>query len=202
MKKVLLFSLLVASSFLATAQGIGFSIGPKIGYNSNTLTDNLDSIQTSIKNSLQVGAFIRLGSRLYFQPEANYQVVSGTLSKSMGSSVQSRDYTLKSLKIPAILGYKLINKGIVNFRVLAGPAFTYVLNKKLSPADVGSAWPIESVDDLKNSTWSVQMGAGLDILFMTLDVRYELGIDNLYGGSNDLSLKNDMFNVSLGVKFL
>lgn len=200
MKKVLLFSLLVASSFLAAAQGIGFSIGPKIGFNSNTMTDNLDSIQTSIKNSLQVGAFIRLGSKLYFQPEANYQVVSGTLNKS--NSTQSRDYTLKSIKVPAILGYKLINKGIVNFRVLAGPAFTFVLDKKLDPAEMGSSWPIQSVDDLKNSTWSVQMGAGLDVLFMTLDVRYELGIDNLYGGTNDLSLKNNMFNVSLGIKFL
>jgi len=115
MKKVLFFALFITSSLLAEAQGIGFSIGPKIGYNSNTLTDNLDSIRTSIKNSLQIGAFMRIGSKFYFQPEANYQVVSGTLNKSNGSSIQSQDYTLKSVKIPAILGYKLINKGILTY---------------------------------------------------------------------------------------
>jgi hypothetical protein len=202
MKKVLFFTLFVTSSFLAGAQGIGFSIGPKIGYNSNTLTDNLDSVRTSIKNSLQIGAFMRIGSKFYFQPEANYQVVSGTLNKSNGSSIQSQDYTLKSVKIPAILGYKLINKGIFNLRLLAGPAFTFILDKNLDPADMGGLWPLQSKDDLKNSVWSAQMGAGMDVLFMTLDVRYELGIENLYNGSNDLSLKNNMFNVSLGIKFL
>jgi len=67
---------------------------------------------------------------------------------------------------------------------------------------MGGLWPLQSKDDLKNSVWSAQMGAGMDVLFMTLDVRYELGIDNLYNGSNDLSLKNNMFNVSLGIKFL
>jgi len=200
MKKVLFFALFVTTSLLAEAQGIGFSIGPKIGYNSNTLTDNLDSIRTSIKNSLQIGAFMRIGSRFYFQPEANYQVVSGTLNKS--NSTLSQDYTLKSVKIPAILGFKLINKGIVNLRVLAGPAFTFILDKNLDPADMGGLWPLQSQDDLKNSVWSAQMGAGIDVLFMTLDVRYELGIENLYNGSNDLSLKNNMFNVSLGIKFL
>jgi hypothetical protein len=201
MKKILFFALFVALPFLSAAQGIGFSIGPKIGYNSNTLTDNLDSIRTSIKNSLQIGAFMRIGSKFYFQPEANYQVVSGTLTKSI-SPTQSQDYTLKSVKIPAIFGFKIINKKIVNLRILAGPAFTFVIDKKLDPANMGGLWPIQSEDDLKNSVWSAQMGAGIDVLFMTLDVRYEFGIDNLYNGNKDLSLKNNMFNVSLGIKFL
>jgi len=63
-------------------------------------------------------------------------------------------------------------------------------------------WPIQSVDDLKNSIWSVQMGAGLDVLFMTLDVRYELGVENMYNGSSSFDLKNNTFNVSLGIKLL
>jgi hypothetical protein len=202
MKKALIFVLFVLSSFLVKAQGIGFCIGPKIGYNSNTLIDNLDSIQTSMQNSFQFGAFLRIGSKFYFQPEANYQVVSGTLNKSAGVSVQSQDYTLKSIKMPAILGYKLINKGIFNFRILAGPVFTFAIDKQVDPSDMGSLWPLQSADDLKNSAWSVQTGAGLDVLFMTLDVRYEIGVDNLYSGSDDLTLKNNMFNVSLGIKFL
>ncbi len=63
-------------------------------------------------------------------------------------------------------------------------------------------WPIHSVDDIKNSVWSVQMGAGLDVFFVTLDVRYEMGLENIYNGSSDLNMKNNMFNVSLGIKLL
>ena len=67
---------------------------------------------------------------------------------------------------------------------------------------MGDLWPINSADDLKNSTWSVQMGGGIDVFFVTLDVRYEMGVDNIYNGSSDVEMKNNIFNVSLGIKFL
>ncbi len=201
MKKILLSILLIVFGTGVMAQGV-FSLGPKIGYSSNTLTNNLDSVQSSIKNSFQVGAFIRIGKKVYFQPEANYQVVTSTLNKSLGSSVLSQDITIESLKIPALIGIKLIKKEAFNLRIMAGPAYTFLLNKKLDPQHMDEVWPIQSVDDLKNSVWSVQMGAGLDVLFMTLDVRYELGIDNMYNGESNLQMKNNLFNVSLGIKLL
>jgi hypothetical protein len=201
MKKILLSILLIVFGTGVMAQGV-FSLGPKIGYSSNTLTNNLDSVQSSIKNSFQIGAFIRLGKKVYFQPEANYQVVTSTLNKSTGSSVLSQDITIESLKIPALIGVKLIKKEAFNLRIMAGPAYTFLLNKKLDPQHMDEVWPIQSVGDLKNSVWSVQMGAGLDVLFITLDVRYELGIDNMYNGNSDLKLKNNMFNFSVGIKLL
>ena len=199
MKKILLVILIIVFGTGVMAQGV-FSLGPKMGYSSNTLTNNLDSVQSSIKNSFQLGVFIRIGSKVYFQPEANYQVVTSTLNKSAGSSVLSQEMTIESLKIPALIGIKLINKEAFNFRIMAGPAYTFLLNKKLNPQHMNELWPIQSVDDLKNSVWSVQMGAGLDVLFITLDVRYELGIDNMYNGNSDLKLKNNMVNFSVGIK--
>jgi hypothetical protein len=97
---------------------------------------------------------------------------------------------------------KLINKGAFNLRLMAGPAVTFILDKQLNPSQMDELWPIQSVDDLKNSAWSVQIGAGLDVFFVTLDVRYEMEIDNFYTGSSDLQMKNNMFNVSLGIKLL
>jgi hypothetical protein len=201
MKNFLLIIVIIAFGSAANAQSV-FSLGPKVGYNSYKLTDNMDSVQASIKNSFQIGAFIRVGSKVYFQPEANYQVSESTLNKSIGTAVQSQDVTLKSLKVPALVGVKLINKGAFNLRLMAGPAVTFILDKQLSPSQMDELWPIKSVDDLKNSAWSVQMGAGLDVFFVTLDVRYEMEIDNFYTGSSDLQMKNNMFNVSLGIKLL
>ncbi len=201
MKKLLLVLLILAFGPLGKAQGI-LSLGPKIGFNSNTLTENLDSIHAGIKNSFQIGAFVRVGSKVYLQPEVNYQLVSGTLNKSLGSLVLQQDITIKTIKVPALIGVKLINKGPFNLRVMAGPTFTYLFDKKLDPSKMNELWPIQSVDDLKSSIWSVQMGAGLDVLFMTLDVRYELGVENMYNGSSSFDLKNNTFNVSLGIKLL
>jgi len=201
MKNILLTALMLISATVIYAQGV-FSIGPKVGYNSYQLTDNFTTINADIKNSFQVGAFIRVGSKVYFQPEANYQVSESTLSQNVGELVQSQDVTLKSLKVPALLGCKLINTKAFNLRLLAGPAVTFILNKELSPSTMDELWPIHSADDLKNRTWSVQTGAGFDVFFFTIDVRYEIGMDNIYNGSSDLQLKSNNFNVSLGVKFL
>lgn len=200
MKKLVLVLLIVASVSFSNAQE--FCLGPKIGYNSNTLSSNYDSIQSGINNSFQIGAFVRIGSKIYFQPEANYQLVKGTLDKKTASVIQSQDITIHSLKVPALVGVKLINRNSVNMRVLAGPALTFLLDKKLDPAHMDDLWPIQSVSDLKNSIWSIQLGAGLDVLFMTLDVRYEFGVQNIYNGSSDFKLKQNTFNVSLGVKLL
>jgi len=199
MKTIFLIILIIASGLTVKSQSV-FSLGPKVGYNSYSLTDNMDSVKSSIQNSFQIGAFIRVGSKVYFQPEANYQVEKSTVDKSIGLSILSQDVTLKSIKIPALIGVKLINGSVFNLRIFAGPAFNYILEKKINPAALSELWPIYSVDDLKNSTWSVQMGAGMDVLFLTLDVRYEMGIDNTYSGNSDLNMKNNMFNVSLGIK--
>lgn len=201
MKKVLFVIFIITYGSAVNAQGI-FSVGPKVGYNSYKLSTDVDSIQASIKKSFQIGAFVRVGKKFYFQPEANYQVSESTLSQSIGTVVQSQDVTLKSIKVPAIIGFNVINKRVFNLRILAGPAVTFVLDKKLNPEQMNEFWPIHSADDIKNSVWSVQMGAGVDVFFVTLDVRYEMGLENIYNGSSDLNMKNNMFNVSLGIKFL
>ena len=199
MKNFLLIILLIAFATAVDAQG-AFTIGPKVGYNSYELTNNLDSVQASIKNSFQVGAFIRIGKKVYFQPEANYQISKSTLSNSVGALIQNQDVTLTSIKVPALLGAKIISAKAFNLRFMVGPTITFILDKKLDPSAMSKLWPIHSVDDIKNSIWSVQMGAGMDILFLTLDVRYEMGIDNAYNGSRNLQMKNNLFNVSVGIK--
>ncbi len=202
MKKIFLLLFLVALVSSAMSQGTSFSLGPKIGYNSNTLTNNFDSIQSGINNSFQIGAFMRIGKKVYFQPEVNYQLVNGNLNKSTSSALLSQDMTIKSVKIPALIGLKLINSNRLNLRIMAGPAFTFLFNKNLDLSEMNKLWPIQSVDDLKNSLWSVQTGVGLDVLFLTLDVRYELGIENMYDGTSNFELKQNTFTISLGIKLL
>ena len=201
MKKFLAVALIVASGLTVHAQD-KFDLGPKAGYNSFTLTTNPDSLRASINNSFQVGAFVRIGSKVYLQPEANYEISKSTLNQRIGNIILSQDVSLKSVKIPALLGVKLINKKAFKLRLLAGPAVNFILDKQLNPEQMNDLWPIHSVDDLKNSTWSIQTGAGLDVFFLTLDVRYEMDIDNMYIGNGEINMRNNMFNVSLGIKLL
>ncbi len=194
---VILFLLVLGS---AKAQIPGFSIGPKIGINTNRLTTNLDSVQIDPKGQFQIGAFMRIGKKIYFQPEISYVVKGGQLKVT---DLGSEQITLKSITVPLLIGVRPINAGIFNVRFMAGPTMSFVTEKTLKSSDLAAtAWPIKSKDDLSNTLWSLQAGGGVDVLFLTLDIRYEVGLNNLYSGTSDVKLHNNMFNVSLGVKLL
>jgi hypothetical protein len=101
-----------------------------------------------------------------------------------------------------LIGVRPINAGVFNLRFMAGPAFSFVSSKSLKPSEVIANWPIRTVDDLKESFWSFQMGGGIDLFFLTIDLRYELGVDNIYSGDDDFKLRNNLFNVCVGIKLL
>lgn len=199
MKKVFLTLFLVALVSLVQAQIPGFSIGPKVGYNTNRLTTDLDSITADPNGSFQVGAFMRIGKKIYLQPEVNYVIKGGELV--IGGLGKQR-INLSSISIPVLVGVRPVNTGMFNLRLMAGPTFTYVSNKTLKPQEIIQSWPIKSTDDLKDAFWSFQMGGGVDLFFLTIDLRYELGVDNIYSGDSDFSLRNNLFNVSVGFKLL
>jgi hypothetical protein len=199
MKRILIIFLLLVMYSITGAQVPGFSIGPKIGFNSNRFTTEFDSIRSDPNGAFQFGAFIRLGKKIYFQPEVNYVVKGGKINID---GLGNQEVKLKSITIPLLVGIRPINAGVFNIRFMAGPTMSFISEKTLKPSVIISSWPIKSVDDIKGTIWSFQMGGGLDLFFLTLDLRYELGIDNIYSGDSNFSLKNNLFNVSLGVKLL
>jgi hypothetical protein len=142
---------------------------------------------------------MRIGKKIYVQPEVNYVVKGGKLGLNDGKP--DVKIKLNTLTVPVLLGYRVINAGVFNIRLMAGPAFSFVINKTIPPTD-NAIFPIKSGSDIKNSMWSLQMGGGVDVMNFTLDVRYEIGVDNIYTGAQDFNMKNNLFNVSLGFKLL
>ena len=78
MKKILL--LLVAIIFTTTAFS-QISFGPKIGYNTAKLSLDRNDINSELKNNFQFGVFLRLGQKIYVQPELNW-LTQGSIFKT------------------------------------------------------------------------------------------------------------------------
>jgi len=61
-------------------------------------------------------------------------------------------------------------------------------------------------DDFSNVNWAAQFGAGIDFLFLTADIRYELGLNNIYKAPETMAenptMKNNVFFISVGWKIL
>jgi hypothetical protein len=175
-----------------------FSFGPKIGYSTSKLSTDFDTIKESAKNNFQIGAFVRFGKKLYLQPEIAYATSGGTLQPE-GTGIKE-EIKLKNLYVPVLIGYKLINAKVVNLRILAGPVANFILNKEV---DFDESYPNPVREgDLKNVAWGMDVGAGVDVFFLTLDLRYEFGLNNIYTGADSQTIKSNVFIVSLGFKLL
>ncbi|MCK4360638.1 MAG: outer membrane beta-barrel protein, partial [Bacteroidales bacterium] len=113
---------------------------------------------------------------------------------------------LKTVQIPVIIGYKIINPKIINIRILAGPVASIVTDKNIESEDIsGYIKPIEDAN-IEDLIWSLQIGAGVDILMFTIDVRYNIGLNKVIkditidGKQVTFASKVSGFSVSLGWK--
>ena len=209
MKKLVLTFVLIFASSMIFAQ---FTLGPKIGYNTSKLSVDQSDIETSLKNSFQFGIFARLGSsdsKVYLQPEINWLTQGGVFKQpevTGNISPFEQEIDLKTIQIPVIIGYKIINPKIINIRILAGPVASIITDKKIESKDIsGYIKPIEDAN-IEDLIWSLQVGAGVDILMFTIDVRYNIGLNKVI---NDITIdgtpvtfasKVSGFSVSLGWK--
>ena len=197
MKKYIILSLLLLSSAIVFGQ---FTVGPKVGYNASKFSTDLDTITSNFKSGFQIGVFVRIGKKFYLQPELYYSTQGGVFESNTTDWQQK--VSIGSLDLPVLVGFKLLNTKAVNLRILAGPLASFVVNKSVKDAG-GVLGPIENAD-INSINWAVQLGAGLDVLFFTLDVRYQIGLNNMIKEIENATInsKNSVWVVSLGFKIL
>jgi len=186
-----------------------FDIGLKGGINSNQISTDNNTINgisytnftSAVKSGFNIGAFARLGGKkLYFQPELLYCQKNSQSTSGLPTSL-TQTFKLKTIQIPMLVGYKLINLKVASIRAFTGPAMSFVM----SGSNVKSNLNNLALNNLKNNIWDWQLGAGIDILKFTFDVRYEWGLSNISDsnpGNIGFVNKGKGFTISLGFKFI
>lgn len=197
MKKIIIFIFLV---FLTGEIYAQFALGLKLGYNASKLSTSLDSIKSSFSSGFHVGAFARIGKKVYLQPELYYTLQGSVFTSNLSNWKQK--ITIGTLDIPVLVGFKIINLKAINWRIMAGPMASFIVNSKIN--NVNSATnPITSAD-LQKTNWYIQAGTGVDFLFLTLDLRYQLGLNKMIkdAAKATFNATNNLWVVSLGFKIL
>jgi hypothetical protein len=207
MKKVIL---ILAISLFSAGMSFGqFSFGLKIGYNASKLHTSLDSIKSSFNSGFHFGAFVRFGKKVYVQPELYYTLQGGIFQNNLSDPLHDwkQNVTVGTLDIPVLVGFKIINLKVINWRIMAGPMASFVVNSKIKNVNT-LIGPIKS-SDINGANWYVQVGTGVDVLFLTLDLRYQIGLNQMIktaqstvsgGKEYTLNATNNMWVVSLGFK--
>jgi len=204
MKKFILTITFVTALLSTYAQlPFTFDIGLKAGINSsqiNTSNATINNISYTDftspgKSGFDFGAFGRIGGkRLYLQPELLYCQQNGQSSNAL----VTQDLKIKTLKVPVLLGFKLINLKVASLRAFTGPAMSYVL----TTSNVDMNLPNFDPKNFRNNIWNWQLGAGVDILKLTFDVRYEWGLSNTSDQNlNNIGFINKVKSVTFSVGF-
>jgi len=173
------------SSSYSTPKKPKIWIGPKFGTDFVGVPTSVDVLEAGIKQQWQAGVLMQFGRTLYLQPEA-YYCLDNIVPASEGVEASST----ASIKIPALLGLRFLNLGLVSLHVMGGPQ-----------------WTLPMKDSDGNSTGSISrdwlVGAGVDLLgFITADVRYiydpSIQLNEHITGFDPLSTP---LNVTVGFKF-
>lgn len=189
MKKFSIILLLAVFVLESNAQNF-FDAGLKAGLTTSKISTNISDYNPETINNYSFGAFARLNlGRFYLQPEAYYNSKSGKIEKISTSTIN--EFDLKTIDVPALIGLKIIKQETFNLRVLAGPVFSFVTDKSVEGQF--------TEDKLRDNFFGWQYGAGVDFLFLSLDLRKESYSNNFYD-TPDFDTKNGIFVISLGIK--
>ena len=197
MKKLAILLLTALISGGLYAQLPSFGIKAAATASSINTADLGASFESSNLLGYQIGAFVRLGSgKLYLQPEVVYNHRSTNLVDFTGTDL---NFDIGTIDVPVLVGFKLVDAKVFNLRAFVGPEASFATS---GTSTYGSAEPVK-LSDFNDLTWYMQAGVGVDLLFLTFDVRYEKGLSNFINDYNSNgSLKNNVIVFSLGLKFM
>ena len=209
LKSLMTMTLLVGILYVATAQKHSradyFRVGIKGGVNLSAV--KVASVSTNLENKsgYQLGAFARIGRTIFLQPEVYFSAkeVNVDVLNSLTTNQGVVSFSQKTLDVPLLAGIKL-----GPLRVLAGPVASYALSASTSPdAAVKSYFSGTSQDVINRSSFSYQAGVGVDILNLSLDLRYEGAMSELKNtiavpSGFNYSQKPSYFQATLGFRIL
>ncbi|MGS0524513.1 porin family protein [Zobellia nedashkovskayae] len=164
MRKTLLTAVFALVSIAAFSQKDLVEIGVKAGLNYSANGDYFESIGDAAKDpdrniGYHVGLFSKIDlNRLYLRPELVY-----TKTKS---DYNGDKFDISKLDLPLLVGIKVIGP----LHVFAGPSFQYILDTEFDGI---------SIDDIENDfSVGANIGAGVDLGKLGIDIRYERGFNS------------------------
>ena len=194
MKKVLLSLSLLIAFFTTNAQ---IEFNPKIGVNASGLDARIKDFETEARAGWNAGFDLRIGDQMiFFQPGVHIFNMNAELTQNPelnDVSFLRDETTIQMVKFPVNIGLNLTGRdGFLNVYALGGITPTLLAGVKES-SNINL-----TESDINDFTLGANIGAGVDLFFLTFDVRYEMGLNDFF---NDASGKNNILSASVGVRF-
>ena len=214
MKKtfLLITALLMMGSAAFAGGGIDLAIGPKVGFQTASLSYQKADIKAGFSNHFTAGIFGRVTvGRVYVQPEVLYFKTSNVFDAHViGVEENENLFNLPTganvnltlnqmnLQVPILVGFNVIDLDVVTLRAQVGPTANFVLQSKTlydqtytlegQTAEIANTTTDEKFNP-KSISWGLQAGLGVDVLKrITLDINYNFGLSKMFDALNETTL--------------
>lgn len=198
----ILFVAVMLSTHYSFAQ-VRFS--PKVGVNVSALDATLEDIDADAqaRAGWNAGLDMRLGDGMFFlAPGLHYYSFTTRLMQGFDNPEEidfSSESSVQSLRAPINIGLRLTgDNGLLGIYAKGGVTPAYVLGIKQQDEVSIPEIPTFQLDDLNRFTWGANVGAGIDLLFLTAELNYEIGLNDFFKNSAG---RNNMLTMSVGLKF-
>lgn len=200
MKKTIV-TLSLLSSIAASAQ---VQFNPQAGVSFQSLTQAPDGFNYKAEVGWQLGADVRFGDKLFFQPGAflGRSVTAVTYSTNVqggaAGAVQVEDGLVRtSLKLRGQVGYRVLDTYQFDIRLMVGPSYDVLMS--VDDRDGNLTW---NKGDFNSGSWNMDLGVGLDMGLFTLSPTATFGLSRAFKDNpvlSDINSKYVSYGLTLGV---
>ncbi|MEZ0541135.1 outer membrane beta-barrel protein [Fibrella arboris] len=174
-------SRLTFGEFVST--GTNGNGSPTVDVNGQTLRNNISDSYKS-RTGTSFGIYTRFGKNLFLQPELMYTTQEGQFDVVRNGVTENVTIKTTSFDVPVLLGLK---GGPLRFMV--GPMASFRVDNNAGLSDALKQYTTGTLNDAWSKAWyGYQIGGGLDLGSLGLDVRYQGNLSdvaqvNTNGGS-------------------
>jgi hypothetical protein len=172
-------------------------VNPKVGVNLSAVDGNLGDLQAAAKVGWNAGVDLRVGGKkVFLNPGLHFYNYTARLVNDINTDTQLNfrdETTIQAIKAPINIGFDLTGKKqLLNLFLKGGvtPTMVMAVNEK-------AGIPF-SKDDLKTFAWGANVGLGLDITILTVDLNYEIGMSDYFANTAG---RNNVLTLSAGIRF-
>lgn len=172
-------------------------INPKLGVNASNLETDIRDLTAEARVGWNLGLDLRMGGgMIFFNPGIHYYSFAADLTPNITSQTNfdvRNQTTIQNIKVPVNIGINLTGSGgLLNIWVKGGGSANFFGGvKQVDGSSLVS-------DDFSKVNFGLNLGVGVDVLFVTIDATYELGQTNFFAEGES---RNNMLTVSAGIKF-
>jgi len=192
MRKTLLSILFTAITAIGWAQ---LQFNPQVGGSFTDLTNDPNGITTKAAFGFLLGADMRIGDRIYFQPGVFFGRNATVVKVANGDTATVEDNLIRTtFKVKALAGFNIIHKEAFKLRVNAGPTYEVLLSVDSKDDKIQF-----NKDDYNAGSFNMDAGVGLDISLLTLESGISYGLSNTYKDSGELKSDSKYFTYYLTI---